>query len=183
MDSRKKDEIGEAQLLTLLASLKVEATPEANFEERFLYDFHERVVRETVCCPAHRRVWEHLMQILHNFGKRKLVFGASTLGVGALTMGYMVVPSSTDESTNPRVLVAKRFDDAVSALVPGLTKDCGVCTSIRIDGADTKESDELLSSVGHSGLFDYQEPVTESVDTDFFRYSERTPLMNFPYSY
>lgn len=183
MDSRKKEEMGEAQLLTLLASLKVEATPEANFEERFLYEFHERVARETVCCPAHRRVWEHLMQILHNFGKRKIVFGASTLGVGALTMGYMAVPSSTDESTNPRVLVAKRFDDAVSALVPGLTKDCGACTSIRIDGADSKESDDLLGSVGRSGLFDYQEPVTKGVDADFFRYSERTPLMNFPYSY
>ena len=113
MDSRKKDEMGEAQLLALLASLKVEATPEANFEERFLYDFHDRIARETVCCPAHQRVWEHLMQFLHNFGKRKLVFGASTLGVGALTMGYMIVPSSTDDSTNPRVLVAKRFDDAV----------------------------------------------------------------------
>ena len=123
------------------------------------------------------------MQILHNFGKRKIVFGASTLGVGALTMGYMAVPSSTDESTNPRVLVAKRFDDAVSALVPGLTKDCGACTSIRIDGADKNESDDLLGSVGQSGLFDYPESVTESADADFFRYSERIPLMNFPYSY
>lgn len=181
MDSRKKDEMGEAQLLALLASLKVEATPEANFEERFLYDFHDRIARETVCCPAHQRVWEHLMQFLHNFGKRKLVFGASTLGVGALTMGYMIVPSSTDDSTNPRVLVAKRFDDAVSALVPGLTKDCGVCTSIRIDGVDKNESDDLLGSVGQSDLFDYQESVPENVD--FFRYSERSSLMNFPYSY
>ncbi|MBQ8516302.1 MAG: hypothetical protein IJ498_01840 [Akkermansia sp.] len=183
MDSRKKDEKGEAQLLMLLASLKVEATPEANFEERFLYDFHERVARETVCCPAHQRVWEHLMQILHNFGKRKLVFGASTLGVGALTMGYMIVPSSTDDSTNPRVLVAKRFDDAVSSLVPGLTKDCGACTSIRIDGFDADASDELLGSVGQNGVFGYQESTNESVDADYFLYSERSPLMNFPYSY
>lgn len=147
MDSHKSDNVGEAQLLALLATLKAEATPEANFEERFLYDFHDRIVRETVCCPAHRRVWEHLLQILTNFGKKRLVWGASTLGVGALAMGIMIVPSSDDDISDARVQVAKRFDDTVSSLVPGLSRDCDGCTSVWVRSeADDGRTDVLRSS-------------------------------------
>ncbi len=148
MDSRTKDTIAEAQLLSLLASLKVEETPEADFEERFLYDFHNRVVRETVCCPAHLRAWEHVLQYLTNFGKKRILFGASTLGVGVLAMGMMIVPS-TDDSADARVLVAKRFDDTVSSLVPGLARDCDGCTSIRIrNDFDAENRSGLLSTAG-----------------------------------
>ncbi|MBQ2813822.1 MAG: hypothetical protein IJE66_02290 [Akkermansia sp.] len=133
MEQENKQNTSEAELLALLATLRVESTPEANFEERFLYDFHERVVRETVCCPAHRRVWEHVMQILTNFGRRRLVYGASTLGVGVLAVGgYMVVPETEDQQSNPRVMVAKRFDNTVSSLVPGLSRDYSSCTSVRV---------------------------------------------------
>ncbi len=146
MDSRTKDTIGEAQLLSLLAALKVEETPEANFEERFLHDFHNRVVRETVCCPAHLRAWEHILQYLTNFGKKRLLFGASTLGVGVIAMGMVIVPIP-DDNADTRVLVAKRFDDTVSSLVPGLARDCNDCTSIRVreDMRDFSQPD-LLSS-------------------------------------
>ncbi len=148
MDSRTKNTIGDEQLLILLASLKVEETPEANFEERFLYDFHNRVARETVCCPAHLRAWEHVLQYLTNFGKKRLLFGASTLGVGALAMGIMIVPSS-DDCSNARVQVAKRFDDTVSSLVPGLARDCDGCTSVRISSDfDGENHSGVLGAVG-----------------------------------
>ncbi len=159
-DSGAQNTMGEAQLLTLLASLKVEETPEANFEERFLYDFHNGIARETVCCPAHLRAWEHILQYLTNFGKKRLLFGASTLGVGALAMGIMIVPSS-DESASTRVQVAKRFDDTVSSLVPGLSRDCDGCTSIRISSHfDESNQSGVLGTVGSV--------QSRSLVTDFF---------------
>lgn len=169
MDSRTKVTIGEAQLLSLLASLKAEETPEANFEERFLYDFRNRVVLDTVCSPAHLRAWEHILQYLTNFGKKRLLFGASTLGVGVLTMGMMIVPS-TDDETDARVLVAKRFDDTVSSLVPGLSRDCDGCTSIRIGSDfDGENQSGLLGAVGaaqtHLEVSDifYAEPYNSGI--------------------
>ena len=97
MEQKRKEGLAEDDLVALLASLRVEPTPEADFEERFLYDFHDRVAREMVCCSARRRVWEHVVQLLTNFGRRRLVYGSSTLGVGVLAMGgYMVVPDSEE---------------------------------------------------------------------------------------
>ncbi len=134
MEQKRKEGLAEADLVALLASLRVEPTPEADFEERFLYDFHDRVAREMVCCSARRRVWEHVVQLLTNFGRRRLVYGASTLGVGVLAMGgYMVVPDSEEAPSNRRVMVAKRFDNTVSALVPGLARDCRSCTRVRVE--------------------------------------------------
>ena len=154
MDSHKSDHVDEVQLLALLATLKAEATPEANFEERFLYDFHDRIVRETVCCPAHRRVWEHLLQILTNFGKKRLVWGASTLGVGVLAMGIMIDPSS-DDISDARVQVAKRFDDTVSSLVPGLSRDCDGCTSVWVRGDSDEGQSAVLSASRVQRLMDF----------------------------
>lgn len=147
MDSHENTRLDEAHLVALLASLKVTPTPEACFEERFLYDFHENVARETVCCPAHRRVWEHLMQMFTNFGRKRIVYGASTFGVGALAMGFMTISSLEDESET-RVQVAKRFDNVVSSLVPGLSPDCESCTSIRIRSRQNsqKNASVFLSS-------------------------------------
>lgn len=118
----------EKQLLGLLASLKAEATPEADFESRFLYDFHERVARETVCCPAHRRMWEHILQIFANVGRRGWAYGASTLGIGALAVGYIALPEETAAmaETTPQ---HNRFERTVNALAPALARDCAPCTS------------------------------------------------------
>ena len=45
----------EEQLVALLATLRVEPVEEADFESRFLSEFHDRVAREAVCCPARTR--------------------------------------------------------------------------------------------------------------------------------
>lgn len=172
MQSRSKEAVEEAQLLAMLASLKVKSTPEADFESRFLYDFHDRVVRETVCCPAHLRVWDHLLQFVTNFGKKRLVFGASTLGAGVLAMGYMVILPSEDV-TNPRVQVAKRFDDTVSFLVPGLARDCDGCTSIRVGTGITPGTDELLHTTRLSNLMRQEAPYRQTSDFGGVLYSER----------
>lgn len=75
------------ELILLLRTLRVEATAEAHFEERFLYDFRERVVREAVCRPARELAWERLLQLLSNIGPRRLFWGASSLGLGMVCLG------------------------------------------------------------------------------------------------
>lgn len=139
----------EAQLLNLLAELRVNATPEADFEERFLYDFHERVAREAVCCPAHRRLFEHLAQMLHNFGMPKLAFGASSLGVAALAVGLVSFPGEETNASGVAGVALHRFESSLTSLTPGMARDFDDCTSIHIA---QKESPFAHESVLGSGL-------------------------------
>lgn len=122
----------EAQLLNLLAELRVSATPEADFEERFLYEFHERVAREAVCCPAHRRLFEHLAQVLHNFGMPKLAFGASSLGVAVVAVGLVAFPGEESGVPGMAGVALHRFESSLTSLTPGMARDFDDCTSIRI---------------------------------------------------
>lgn len=98
------DSLSETDLVALLASLRKEATPEAHFEERFLYDFHERIAREAVCRPARTLLWEHIRQFLSNLGGRKLAYSASTLGAGMLALGIYSLQDSHDALVNKAAL-------------------------------------------------------------------------------
>lgn len=122
----------EEQLTQLLATLRVETTREAEFEERFLYDFHERVAMAAVVRPARYQLWEHLMQALTNFGGRRLAYGASSLGIGAFAVAFFALPQD-----GPRSAVAaaalNRFDNSITTLTPGLSRDFERCTSIRVE--------------------------------------------------
>lgn len=100
------DSLSETDLVVLLATLRKEATPEANFEERFLYDFHERIAREAVCRPARTLLWEHIRQFLSNLGGRKLAYSASTLGAGVLALGLYSMQGDPDSSAH-KVAVAR----------------------------------------------------------------------------
>lgn len=122
----------EEQLTQLLATLRVETTREAEFEERFLYDFHERVALAAVVRPARYQLWEHLMQALTNFGGRRLAYGASSLGIGAFAVAFFALPQD-----GPRSAVAaaalNRLDNSITTLTPGLSRDFDNCTSIRVE--------------------------------------------------
>lgn len=122
----------EAQLVNLLATLRVNATPEADFEERFLYDFHELVAREAVCCPAHRRLFEHLTQMLQNFGMPKLAFGASSLGLAVAALGFISFPGEEAAAPGVAGVALHRFDSNLTSLTPGMARDFDDCTSIHI---------------------------------------------------
>ena len=126
----------EARLLALLATLKQEVTPEAGFEDRFLYDFHERVARETVCCPAHKRFIEHLMQFLGNFGMRRWAYGASTLSVCALAVGYFTYPEDVPAPVaRVQAKVSNHLECSLANLTPGLARDYNGCTYVSIEKA------------------------------------------------
>lgn len=123
----------EEQLIALLATLKVEPSEEADFESRFLCEFHERVAREAVCCPARRHLLSHLMQLVDNLGRGRLAFGASALGLGVLAVCFASYPSSqlsveTAASVAPERKIAP-------LVLPVLSNDLEACTSIRVESA------------------------------------------------
>ncbi len=127
------DGISESELLGFLASLKAEPTPEADFEGRFLYDLRERLARETVCCPARRLLWDHLMQLLANVGLRKLACGASALGLGAFALSFFALPEQPDGSgmavTKGKLSL---LEHSMAALRPNSGQEAHNCTTIRI---------------------------------------------------
>lgn len=131
------DSLSESDLLSLLASMRKEAVPEAHFEERFLYDFRERVAREAVCRPARLLLWEHLRQILSNLGGRKLAYGASTLGAGALALGLYSLPeaSAPAKVAVRAAAIVGQVEDSMSALKPGAAQEF---TCISVGGNEKK---------------------------------------------
>ena len=121
----------EEKLVAVLATLRVTPTEEADFESRFLSEFHERVAREAVCCPARRHLLAHVMQVLQNFGRGRLAFGASALGVGGLVVCFALYPTGNGRAdTAASVKAENHFSPLV---LPVLSNDLEACTSVRVE--------------------------------------------------
>ncbi len=111
---------GQQELRILLKTLLVEATPEADFEERFLYDFRERVVRETACRSARSLLWEHFMIFLDSVGIRRIALGASTFSLGALCVGIWAWHQAGQLSGNAAVAASScALEESARSLRPG----------------------------------------------------------------
>ena len=120
----------EARLVALLATLRVKPTEEADFESRFLCEFHERVAREAVCCPARRHLVAHLLQMIDNLGRGRVAFGASALGLGVVALCFSVFPTGSDTTATVAI------DRHASPLhFPALSNDLDACTSIRLESS------------------------------------------------
>lgn len=123
----------EEELVALLATLRVEPVKEADFEARFLCEFHERVAREAVCCPARRHLLAHLLQMVDNFGRGRLAFGASALGLGAVALCFALYPAGqTAAGTAASVAVERQ---RTPLYMPALSNDLDACTTIRVEPA------------------------------------------------
>lgn len=116
------------EISVLLRTLRIEATPEAHFEERFVYDFRERLAREIVCRPARALVWEHLLQIINNLGGRRLAWSLSSFGVGALCMG-MIFWQHAGAGKRALANQVSELGGSAAALRPGAVQEV-VCTSV-----------------------------------------------------
>lgn len=124
----------EEQLVALLATLRVEPVEEADFESRFLAEFHDRVAREAVCCPARRHLFSHLLQMVDNFGRGRLAFGASALGLGVVAICFAAYP--TDSAVAGTAATVSRLEpQPAPLLIPALSNDLAECTSIRVQPA------------------------------------------------
>lgn len=125
--------VSEKQLVAVLATLRVEQTPEADFESRFLAEFHERVAREAVCCPARRHLLAHLWQFFENVGRGRFAFGASALGFAVFVVCFSLVPSSwTGAETQAAVTHEKQ---SAPLQIPALSRDLVDCTTVRVTSA------------------------------------------------
>ena len=126
----------EEQLVALLATLKVRPTEELDFESRFLSEFHERVAREAVCCPARRHLLSHLMQMVENLGRGRLAFGASAMGLAAVAICFAMYPAD-NAVAGTAATVAKVEPQPVPLLIPALSNDLADCTSIRVQAVSS----------------------------------------------
>lgn len=114
----------EAELVALLASLRVEAAPEADFESRFLYDLRERIAREAVCRPARTLLWEHMTQFWGNLvHRRRLAFGATACGTFALCSAYFALSGGDFSEARVESALTNRFESTLSSLKPGVAKE------------------------------------------------------------
>lgn len=102
----------DARLSDLLAMLKQEPEPEANFEERFLYNFKERLAQELVRKPARSFLWEHIATFLGH--RRAMAYGTAS-AAGALALAIVAWPGSADEQPIQGDYLAQG-DDAFSQL-------------------------------------------------------------------
>lgn len=126
--AHNQQETEHEELIVLLRSLRIEATPEAHFEERFIYDFRERLAHEAVSRSARSLMWEHILHLLNNLGGRRLAWSLSSFGVGALCMGVLFWQYG---GTNKRALASQGWElgGSASSLRPGASQDV-VCTSV-----------------------------------------------------
>lgn len=132
------------ELRVLLSTLRIEATPEAHFEERFLYDFRERLVREAACRPARMLLWEHLVQVFQNWGGRRLILGASSFGIGMLFMGALTwqhVGSAARTALSQHCVLG---GDATS-LQPGAVQDVARTNVSRSSGRKKPYTERLMA--------------------------------------
>ncbi len=158
--------ISEADLVGLLVSLKVEPTPEADFETRFICDLRERLARESVCCPARRLLWDHILQMFANLGSRKLAYCASSLGLGALAVAFFALPG--DPASQGAAAVQSqlsRLEHSLASLRSHAGREAAPCTTIRIcEQKKPSYTEENLVAGALSNLFGRASSANAPVD-------------------
>ncbi len=98
----------EEKLVKALASLRVELTPEADFESRFLADFHNRLAESEVTSKAKLPFFVRVKAAITSPYGRSWVMGAcAAVVVGFLVGGLLMVPEEGNVS-----VVAERFPHA-----------------------------------------------------------------------
>jgi hypothetical protein len=96
---KKSETLTEEELTSLLSGLKIDASPEADFESRFLHDFRERVAADAVTKSARSLLWDHIKMMFSNMGKQKLAFGATSLCACGFAIGFLTWPSDDEPTT------------------------------------------------------------------------------------
>lgn len=167
------DSLSETDLVALLTSLRKEATPEAHFEERFLYDFHERIAREAVCRPARTLLWEHVRQFLSNLVGRKLAYSASTLGAGMIALGIYSLQNNNEEVANKASFVG---DAALVAHMNRSLEDIEFETQDNFDAISVGETENKSFSRNRLSLARNKVAYAIQDDSDVLYVSSSRPV-------
>lgn len=158
--SHTQPAISHEEISVLLRSLRIEATPEAHFEERFVYDFRERLIREAACRPARTLIWEHFLQLIHNLGGRRLAWSLSSFGVGAICMG-LVFSQYGGHGKRPIANHVYELKETTSSFLPHAAKEL-ICTSVSRAKRPSSYSNQLMAS--RLGVSDYLADSDEDSD-------------------
>lgn len=136
MNNKKtaQEPISEEELIGLLASLRKDPSPEANFEERFIHVFRERVASYAVTRPARKVFWEHLLLRLTNIPKRSWVCCTTTLGLGVLALGFFSLSSDDSEQKKTPTLGSVRVSSQPIAQNDVDKQDAHIISSIKFGG-------------------------------------------------
>ncbi len=150
----------EEQLVSLLATLKVERVEEADFEGRFLEEFHDRVARETVCCPARRHLLSHVVQLLDNFGRGRLALGVSTLGLGIVAVAFSLYPAENGAVDTVASVAADRKLPLMQ--MPALSNDLPEYTSVQViqDAASIDGSSIMITRAQNATIIQIPDTYT-----------------------
>ena len=96
----KPETLTEEELTCLLTSLRIERSYDKEFEERFLNDFHERVVQSSVCQPMPRSMFSGAREYLSTKAGRLMAYGAGSAVAaafaGVMALNILVGPVSPD---------------------------------------------------------------------------------------
>ncbi len=89
----------EEKLVKELASMRVELTPEADFEARFLADFHERLAETEAATKVKLPFFARVKSAIASPYARACAMGAcAVVVVGFLVGGFVTVPEEEDVS-------------------------------------------------------------------------------------
>lgn len=165
--------MSEDELSELLSQLYIEPVEEANFEERFLANFHERVVQQAVCQPARVQLWENFALFFSGLNKLKLALSSATFiafGAFTLMMTDWAVNSNSAPATASRERVKASVDSLRASSVLSSSLD-SPSSSVEIWVAPTDSLPQLYSNKGDIFLeqqrFDVAEDNSSIIsDTD-----------------
>ena len=78
----------------LLSPLRIEPTPEADFESRFIEDFHRRLKQEPARVSLTAQLMERVKYFMTDFAGRRWATAATTALVVAFVVGGLMWPES-----------------------------------------------------------------------------------------
>lgn len=139
--TKKTAELREDELVELLSQLYIEPVNEANFEERFLVNFHENVVQQAVCQPARARLWDNLALFFSGLNKVKLALSSATFicfGAFTLMMTDWAVNSDSAPATASRERVRASVDSLRASSVLPSSLDTPASLQIMVTPTETQ---------------------------------------------
>lgn len=139
----------------LLSPLRIEPTPEADFESRFIEDFHRRLKQESARVSLMSRLVERAKIFIADFSCRRWAAAAATVLVTAFVLGSLMLPDADVPKTFASVgtpgeqVVEPQKPSAVDIVPSALSNRDGVMASkLIVPIHEVAEMDEETSAEG-----------------------------------
>ena len=133
--------------MKLLSPLRIEPTPEADFESRFIEDFHRRLQQEAARVTPKVRLMERVKLFMADFAGRRWATVATTVlmmafVVGALMLPQNDVPKGVASIGTPVEQVTKQQKRVVADIAPSVFTDREAVMAAKVIGPIHEEEEE-----------------------------------------